>query len=198
MHRADRRRAEETLAQLTARRHALEELERDRVGLAPAAAALLAARERFGGGILGPLSDFVSTSRDDAELAERLLGEWMHAVLVRDEATADAVRAWHAEHQPGALVLLPLEPGPGRPRRRAAPRRTPAGCRARGGVGAGRARGVSRYSTTPAGSSGAPAGPSSSRGAGTPSGPLRRRAELASLEQDVDQGATCWPPRTPR
>ena len=91
---------------------ALEELERDRVGLAPAAAALLAARERFGDTILGPLSDFVSTSRADAELAERLLGEWMHAVLVRDEATADAVRAWHAEHQPGALVLLPLEPGP--------------------------------------------------------------------------------------
>ena len=35
-------RAEETLAQLTARRQALEELERDRVGLAPGAAALLA------------------------------------------------------------------------------------------------------------------------------------------------------------
>ena len=58
MHRADRRQAEETLAQLTARRHALEELERDRVGLAPAAAALLAARERFDGGVLGPLSDY--------------------------------------------------------------------------------------------------------------------------------------------
>ncbi len=40
MHRSDRRRAEEALAQMTARRHALEELERDRVGLAPAAAAL--------------------------------------------------------------------------------------------------------------------------------------------------------------
>ena len=69
---------------MTARRQALEELERDRVGLAPGAAALLAAREQFDGGVLGPLSDFISTGREDAELAERLLGDWMHAVLVRD------------------------------------------------------------------------------------------------------------------
>jgi DNA polymerase-3 subunit delta' len=45
--RADRRQAEEALAQLTARRHALEELERDRVGLAPAAARLLKERAQF-------------------------------------------------------------------------------------------------------------------------------------------------------
>ena len=43
--------------------------------------------ERFDGGVLGPLSDYVSTGREDAELAERLLGDWMHAVLVRDDAT---------------------------------------------------------------------------------------------------------------
>jgi chromosome segregation protein len=110
MHRADRRQAEESLAQLTARRQALEELERDRVGLAPGAAALLAARERFDGGVLGPLSDFVSTGREKAELAERLLGEWMHAVLVRDADSVNAIQAWHAEHQPGALVLLPVTP----------------------------------------------------------------------------------------
>ena len=97
---------------MTARRQALEELERDRVGLAPGAAALLAAREQFDGGVLGPLSDFVSTARKDAELAERLLGDWMHAVLVRDGAAVSAIQAWHAEHQPGALVLLPLDSGP--------------------------------------------------------------------------------------
>ena len=186
--RAARRRAEETLAQLTARRHALEELERDRVGLAPAAAALLAARERFGDAVLGPLSDFVSTSRADADLAERLLGEWMHAVLVRDEETADAVRVWHAEHQPGALVLLPLQPGPalhgdGQPldeRLQVAPPATAwvqaalAGSRVLDDAG----RVLRRAS-----------GAIFLSGAGTPSGPLRRRAELASLEQDVGQGA---------
>jgi chromosome segregation protein len=107
-----RREAEQQLAGLAARRSALEALERDRVGLAPAAAALLSARARFGDGVLGPLSDYVSVASADAELAERLLGDWMHAVLVRDEAAVQAIREWHAEAQPGALVLLPVEPGP--------------------------------------------------------------------------------------
>jgi chromosome segregation protein len=112
LERDERRAAEEGLAQLSARRQALEELERDRVGLAPAAQALLAARDRFGGAVLGPLSDFISTGRDDAELAERLLGEWMHAILVRDWASVEAVQAWFEEAQPGTLVLLPAHPGP--------------------------------------------------------------------------------------
>ena len=110
--RDQRRGAEESLAQLTARRQALEELERDRVGLAPGAQALLAVKERFGDAVLGPLSDFIITNREDAELAERLLGEWMHAVLVRDWATISEIHPWYEEAQPGALVLLPVEPGP--------------------------------------------------------------------------------------
>jgi len=110
--RAERRRGEETVAQLAARCEALEELERDRVGLAPGAAALLAARERFDGAVLGPLSDFLRTGREDAEVAERLLGEWVHAVLVRDAAAIPQIQRWHEETQPGAVVLLPAEPGP--------------------------------------------------------------------------------------
>jgi chromosome segregation protein len=107
-----KRLVEETLAQLSSRRAALEELERDRVGLAPGAAALLSERARFNGAVLGPLSDFVSTDQDAAELAERLLGEWMHAVLVRDDSSVEAIRAWHSQAQPGALVLLPVDSGP--------------------------------------------------------------------------------------
>lgn len=184
LERAGRRQAEETLAQLTARRHALEELERDRVGLAPAAAALLAARERFGDAVLGPLSDFVSTGREDAELAERLLGEWMHAVLVRDESAVAAIQTWHAEHQPGALVLLPLEPGP-----------------TVQGSAQPLARGLRVDGTAEAWVQAALAGSEVLDGsgrvlrrasgaiflssAGGPSGPLRRRAELATLVQDV-------------
>ncbi|HEV8355350.1 MAG TPA: chromosome segregation protein SMC [Gemmatimonadales bacterium] len=110
--RNQRRLVEEQLAQLTARRAALEELERDRVGLAPGAAALLGARARFNGAVLGPLSDFITADRDAAELAERLLGEWMHAILVKDEPGVEAIREWHAENQPGPLVLLPLDSGP--------------------------------------------------------------------------------------
>ena len=109
------RQTEESLTQLTARRQALEALERDRVGLAPGAAALLGARDRFDGGVLGPLSDFVATDRAEAELAERLLGEWMHAVVVRDWHVLERIRAWHADTQPGALALLPLDPGPAIP-----------------------------------------------------------------------------------
>ena len=189
MHRADRRRAEETLAQMAARRNALEELERDRVGLAPAAAALLAARDQFGDGVLGPLSDYVTTGREDAELAERLLGDWMHAVLVRDTATVRAVETWHAAHQPGALVLLPLDPGPqlsGAPqplddRLRAAEPATGWVQAALAGSevldDAGR---VLRRAS----------GAIFLSGAGAPSGPLRRRAEIATLGSDVEAAAS--------
>jgi chromosome segregation protein len=186
MHRADRRQSEEALAQMTARRHALEELERDRVGLAPAAAALLAARDRFDGGILGPLSDYVTTRREDAELAERLLGDWMHAVLVRDGAAVRAVQEWHAKHQPGALVLLPVDPGPqaggdALPQDDRLTAEGPAAAWVRTAVAGSevldRAGRVLRRAS----------GAIFLSSAGTPSGPLRRRAELASLVQDVER-----------
>ncbi|MFN8651308.1 MAG: AAA family ATPase [Gemmatimonadales bacterium] len=186
LERADRRTAEESLAQLTARRQALEELERDRVGLAPGAAALLSVRERFGDAILGPLSDFIRTGREDAELAERLLGEWVHAVLVRDASAIPAIQAWHADEQPGAIVLLPADSGPA------------------GSFGDG-PLGSRLYAQGPADSwvrsllggsevlepSGRalrrPNGAILLAGAPSPSGPLRRRAELESLATDVSE-----------
>lgn len=187
LERADRRSAEESLAQLTARRQALEELERDRVGLAPGAAALLAAREQFGGAILGPLSDFIRTGREDAEVAERLLGEWVHAVLVRDSAAVPAIQAWHAAEQPGAIVLLPADRGPS-----GEVTEGPLGSRlyAQGAAEpwvkalltglqildpAGRALRRSNGAILLA-------------GAPSPSGPLRRRAELESLSGEVAEG----------
>ena len=184
--RSTRRNAEELLAQLTARRNALEELERDRVGLAPGAAALIAAREQFGDAVLGPLSDFVRTSREDAEIAERLLGEWIHAVLVRDPAAVGAIREWHAREQPGAIALLPVA---GQPGERPGP--SPLGERL--------------WASDPAAAwvqallSGSevidPAGRTIRRpngaillaGAPSPSGPLRRRAELESLASEVGE-----------
>jgi chromosome segregation protein len=112
---ADRRgavaRVTETVTALDGKVTALESLERERVGLAPAAARLLAERgRRFGeDSILGPLSDFVVADQDAAAVVERFLGATLHAVVVRDRATADAVRAWHAESDPGPLLLLPLD-----------------------------------------------------------------------------------------
>jgi chromosome segregation protein len=105
--RVERRAADDAVAALTARSEALSRLEREREGLAPAARQLLDARAAFPeGSILGPLSDFLHASQAEAALVERLFGEWLHAVLVRDDAIG-AVQAWHAEHQPGTLVLLP-------------------------------------------------------------------------------------------
>jgi chromosome segregation protein len=109
----ERRAAEERRAQFSARRDALEALERDRAGLAPGARTLLENQDKFGDdSILGPLSDFVRASGEGAEVVERMLAEWLHAVVVKDEATVTAVRRWHAEQQPGPLVLLPVAPGP--------------------------------------------------------------------------------------
>jgi chromosome segregation protein len=182
-----RRLAEEALAQLTARRSALEELERDRVGLAPGAAALLGARARFNGAVLGPLSDFINTERDAAELAERLLGEWMYAILVKDQSSVEAIRQWHAEAEPGPLVLLPVDGGPRHGDEGPSPldeRLRAEGPAARwlqalvGGSEVLDGRGLALRRA-----SGAIvlAGPSGS------SGPLRRRAEIGGLAAEIEQ-----------
>jgi len=103
-------RAAEGYTALEGKVNALEALERERVGLAPAAARLLRERDQFGeGAIIGPLSDFISADADSAALVERYLGASVHAILVRDRKTADDVRAWHATTNPGPLLLLPLD-----------------------------------------------------------------------------------------
>ncbi|MCU0619973.1 MAG: chromosome segregation protein SMC [Gemmatimonadales bacterium] len=184
--RATRRQAEESLAQLTARRQALEELERERVGLAPAAAALLGVRDRFGGAVLGPLSDFLAATRDEAELAERLLGDWMHAVLVRDLDALPAIKAWHEETQPGAIVLLPASPGPRiggdvHPVAHRLRAEGPAAAWVQAALAGSEVLDDRGHLLRRA--SGAVFLP----GAQGQSGPLRRRAELAALGQDVGE-----------
>ncbi len=108
--RTDMLRAEELHTALSAKLNALEGLERERVGLAPAAARLLKERGIFGeGAVLGPLSDFISADANSASLVERFLGATVNAVLVRDRSVAEAVRAWHASATPGPLLLLPVD-----------------------------------------------------------------------------------------
>jgi chromosome segregation protein len=108
--RADLFRADEAHTSLQGKVNALDALERERVGLAPAAARLLREREQFGdGAILGPLSDFISADQTSALLVERFLGATVHAVIVRDRAVAESVRLWHSTAQPGPLLLLPLD-----------------------------------------------------------------------------------------
>jgi chromosome segregation protein len=182
--RADRRAAEEVLAQLSTRRQALEELERERVGLAPGAAALMAQRDRFGDGLLGPLSDFLRTNRDDAELAERLLGEWVHAVLVRDDRTLAEIQEWHAVAEPGMIVLLPVDSGPGE----AIGSDPLAGRLVAEGPAAAWVRSLLAGSEVRAGGGRVlrrPNGAILLSGAAAPSGPLRRRAEIETLAQEI-------------
>ncbi|HXG45944.1 MAG TPA: chromosome segregation protein SMC [Gemmatimonadales bacterium] len=183
LERADRRRAEELLSQLSARRQALEELERDRVGLAPGAAALLAARARFDGAVLGPLSDFIRAGREDAETAERLLGEWVHAVLVHDRAIP-AIQAWHAAEQPGMLMLLPVDLGPAPA---AGPDPLEGRLRAAEPAQAWVAALLAGLEVLEPGGRAQrrPNGAVLLAGAPAPSGPLRRRAELESLSGEV-------------
>jgi chromosome segregation protein len=103
-------RAEEAYTAHESKLNALEGLERERVGLAPAAARLLREKDRFAeGSVLGPLSDFISTDSDAASLVERFLGANVHAVLVRDREAAESIRAWHAATNPGPLLLLPAD-----------------------------------------------------------------------------------------
>ncbi len=106
-------RSNEAVAAIQGKTNALEGLERERVGLAPAAAKLLQAKAQFGDGVLGPLSDFLSAESGAAALVERFLGATVHAVVVRDRAAAEQVRAWHASANPGPLLLLPLDAMPG-------------------------------------------------------------------------------------
>ena len=125
--RAELFRADEAHTSLQGKVNALEALERERVGLAPAAARLLRERDQFGdGAVLGPLSDFIGADQASALLVERFLGATVHAVLVRDRAVAEAVRAWHAAANPGPLLLLPLD---ALSRRRRPASRRPTRCR---------------------------------------------------------------------
>ena len=108
--RNERLRTEELWTALQGKVHGLEALERERVGLAPAAAQLLKDRDQFGeGAVVGPLSDFVTSGAASAQAIERFLGNTVHAVLVRDRATADSIRAWHSRVNPGPLLLLPMD-----------------------------------------------------------------------------------------
>ena len=180
--RADLFRADESYSALQGKANALETLERERVGLAPAAARLLKDRESFPEGtVLGPLSDFITAGSESALLVERFLGATVHAILVRDQTAADTVRRWHTAHQPGPLLLLPLDVLPdadGAAERDTLADLVEAAAPARNWVRAllGHARAVEAGSAF-VDSRGAVFLPGTAAGPG----PLRRRAELGAL-----------------
>lgn len=176
----------ENHAALEGRMNALAALERERVGLAPSSARLLHEKERFGdGAVLGPLTDFVTADGEAARWVERYLGATMHAIVVRDQQVASAVRRWHRETQPGPILLLPLDviPGPAR-EEGALAQLVETTESAAGWVGAllGRVRTLDDGETF-VDEHGAVFLPGSTTGAG----PLQRRAELHRLESDLEK-----------
>ncbi len=177
-------RAQEQHTSLQGKVSALEALEHQRVGLAPAAARLLRDRERFGdGAILGPLSDYIGADTVSATSIEKFLGATVHAVLVRDRAAADAIRSWHAAVGPGPLLLLPVDAPDGPPISDGALAGTvDALGPARGWVSAllGRAHAIDGGAAF-VDDHGAVWLPGSTAGPG----PLRRRAELSALRAEL-------------
>ncbi len=191
-------RSNESLHNLEGKANALEGLERERVGLAPAAAKLLRERQQFGeGAILGPLSDFIEASPDTALLVERFLAANLHAVLVRDAEAAQAVRVWHARTNPGPLLLLPLDAEPGEYGSRLASNRNADEADALlGRVNAAPAARawvrnlLQHVRSTDAGAAFVDArGAVWLPGAVSGPGPLRRRAELSELREAVSAAA---------
>jgi chromosome segregation protein len=100
--------AEEVAGRLIARVDALDRLERDFHGFAPAVAATLAARASLPG-LVGPVADLVNLPAERGAELEAALGSLLQALVVEGEETPARIRAWIAEHQAarGTVALLP-------------------------------------------------------------------------------------------
>jgi chromosome segregation protein len=107
--------AEDQSSRLDARVSALEALEREYHGFAPAVAATLSHRETLDG-LLGPVAEFLDLPQDRAAALEGTLGSLLQALVVRDTDVFDDLERWLLEHQSdpqhgerahGALALLP-------------------------------------------------------------------------------------------
>ena len=100
--------AADRAGRLSARRSALEALERDREGMEPVVQAVLEAELP---GVHGVLVDSVGAPAEVARAVEAWLGPLARALVVADASTAARVRHWFTESwdRGGGLLLLPLD-----------------------------------------------------------------------------------------
>ncbi|MGH7470571.1 MAG: AAA family ATPase [Longimicrobiales bacterium] len=105
--------AEDVVSRLQARMAALEALEREHHGFAPAVAAALDQRGRLGG-LLGPVAEFLRLPAARAAALEGTLSSLLQALVVRDAQAVDEVEQWLQEQSVGGaasftgpLALLP-------------------------------------------------------------------------------------------
>ncbi|HEY0672869.1 MAG TPA: AAA family ATPase, partial [Longimicrobiales bacterium] len=112
--------ADDRASHLASRVAALEALEREYHGFAPAVAAALTRRGDFQG-LLGPVAEFLHLSSDKAAAVEGTLGSLLQAIVVEDFSNLDQLQKWiddaedvnahpnaHAALK-GAIALLPRE-----------------------------------------------------------------------------------------
>lgn len=110
--------AEDLVGRLESRAAALETLEREYHGFAPAVAAALGNREKLDG-LLGPVAEFLKLPADRAAAVESALGSLLQALVVRDADSFQRVEqflreqaeqdAEHAISKQGTLALLPRD-----------------------------------------------------------------------------------------
>jgi chromosome segregation protein len=92
--------AEDTASRLASQVAALETIEREYQGFAPAVAAALNERGSIDG-LVGPVAEFLRLPARRAAAVEGALGSLLQALVVRDAAAAATVRDWVAAHSAG-------------------------------------------------------------------------------------------------
>ena len=108
--------AEDVANRLSSQAAAIETLEREYRGYAPAVAAALTHRNEIDG-LLGPVAEFLQLKPEKAAALEGALGSLLQAVVVKDSGTISRVRDWITNRQNGddsaaadvhgAVALLP-------------------------------------------------------------------------------------------
>ncbi|HEX6694835.1 MAG TPA: AAA family ATPase, partial [Longimicrobiales bacterium] len=107
--------AEDAANRLLSQAAAIETLEREYRGYAPAVAAALTHRSEIDG-LVGPVAEYLELPREKAAALEGALGSLLQAVIVKDAGTVGRVRDWITRRQSGddatadvhgAVALLP-------------------------------------------------------------------------------------------
>ncbi|MEX1184010.1 MAG: AAA family ATPase [Gemmatimonadota bacterium] len=93
--------AEDTASRLASQAAALETIDREHQGFAPAVAAALNGRAGIEG-LIGPVAEFLQLPRDRAAAVEGALGSLLQALVVRDTGVAARMREWMAGGERGS------------------------------------------------------------------------------------------------
>jgi chromosome segregation protein len=89
--------AEDTASRLASQVAALETIEREYQGFAPAVAAALNDRGNIDG-LIGPVAEFLKLPKQRAAAVEGALGSLLQALVVRDADASSTVKEWIAAH----------------------------------------------------------------------------------------------------